>query len=101
MIFITREENLQIDLSLQSMYFYTSWMPYHKKYLVMIDKIEEKYQIPFYAIDVDQFSNQCKRFFIDSVPTLLVLREGREVKRICGCVLTGILKDVFADICIS
>jgi thioredoxin-like negative regulator of GroEL len=99
MIFITREEDLQIDLPLQSLYFYASWMPYHKKFLTMISKIEEKYKIPFCAIDVDQFSNQCKRFSIDSVPSILILKEGKEVKRINGLVLTSAFKSAYADIC--
>ena len=99
MIFITREEDLQIDLPLQSLYFYASWMPYHKKFLTMIAKIEEKYKIPFCAIDVDQFSNQCKRFSIDSVPSILILKEGKEIKRISGLVLTSAFKSAYADIC--
>lgn len=98
-MFITREEDLQIDLPLQSLYFYASWMPYHKKFITMISKIEEKYKIPFYAIDVDQFSNQCKRFSIDSVPSVLILKEGKEIKRIGGLVLTSAFKSTYADIC--
>lgn len=101
MIFITREEELQIDLPLQSLYFYASWMPYHKKFLTMIGKIEEKHKLPFYAIDVDQFNNQCKRFSIDSVPTVLVLKNGQEIRRVTGLALTSAFKSVYADICSS
>lgn len=100
MIYITREEELQIDLPIQSLYFYSSWMPYHKKFVTMISKIEEKYKMPFYAIDVDQFRNQCKRFSIDSIPTVLVLKNGKEIKRINGLVLTSAFKSAYADICI-
>jgi thiol-disulfide isomerase/thioredoxin len=98
-IFITREEELQIDLDFQSIYFYASWMPYHKKIITMISKIEEKYKIPFYAIDVEQFSNQCKRFIVESIPAILILKKGKEIKRINGLFLTSAFNDVFADIC--
>jgi thioredoxin-like negative regulator of GroEL len=102
MIFITQEEELQIDLPLQSLYFYASWMVYHKKFLTMISKIEEKYKhIVFYAIDVDQFRNQCKRFDVQVIPTVIVLKGGEEIKRISGLVLTSAFKSVYADICIS
>lgn len=102
MLFITREEELQIDLPLQALYFYASWMPYHSKFLTMIDKIEEKHKdIKFFAIDVDEFSNQCKRFSIDSIPTVLIFKEGKEAKRISGLVLTSAFKSAFADICTS
>lgn len=102
MIFITQEEELQIDLPLQSLYFYSSWMPYHKKFLTMISKMEEKYKdMPFYAIDVDQFRSQCKRFDVDKIPSVVILKEGQEVKRITGLVLTSAFKSAYADICTS
>lgn len=102
MLFITQEQEISIDLPLQALYFYASWIPYHKKFLTMISKIEEKYKdIRFFAIDVDQFDSQCKRFSIDSVPTVLILKAGKEVKRINGLVLTSAFKSAFADICIS
>lgn len=102
MLFITREEELQIDLPLQALYFYASWMPYHSKMITMIGKMEEKYKnISFSAIDVDEFNNQCKRFTIESIPTVLILKEGKEVKRISGLALTSAFKSAFADICTS
>lgn len=102
MIFITREEELQIDLPQQSLYFYASWMPFHKKFLTMISKMEDKHKdMPFYAIDVDQFSSQCKRFSVDTIPTVLILKSGKEAKRISGLTLTSAFKSAYADICTS
>lgn len=102
MLFITREEDLITNLPLEAIYFYASWMPYHHKFLTMIDKIKDKYKdIKFFAIDVDQFNNQCKRFSISSIPTVLILKDGKEIKRINGLVLTSAFKSAFADICNS
>ena len=102
MLFITREEELQIDLPLQALYFYAPWMPFHSKFMTMISKIEEKHKdINFFAVDVDEFTNQCKRFSIDSIPTVLIIKEGKEVKRISGLVLTSAFKSAFVDICNS
>jgi thioredoxin-like negative regulator of GroEL len=102
MQFITQEEELQIDLPLQALYFYASWMPYHNKLITMIGKIEEKYKdISFFAVDVDAFPNQCKRFSVNSVPEVLVLKGGKEVRRISGLVLTSAFRSAFADICTS
>jgi thiol-disulfide isomerase/thioredoxin len=101
MIFITREEELQIDLRQQSLYFYSSWIPFHKKILTMISQMEEKNKnMLFYAIDVDQFANQCKRFSINSIPTILILQSGKEIKRLSGLTSTSIFKSAYADICI-
>lgn len=100
MQFITQEEELQIDLPLQALYFYASWMPYHNKFITMISKIEEKHKnISFIAIDVDAFPNQCKRFSVESIPEVVVLKAGKEIKRISGLTLTSAFRSAFADIC--
>lgn len=102
MLFITREEELQMDKPLQALYFYASWLPFHSKFLTMIGKMEDKHKdISFSAIDVDTFKNQCKRFSIDSIPTVIILKDGKEVKRITGLVLTSAFRSAFADICTS
>lgn len=102
MLFITREEEIQIDKPLLVLYFYASWMPYHKKFITMIGKMEEEYkELPFLAVDVDEFRNQCTRFSVDSIPTVLILKDGKEAKRINGLTLTSAFKSAFADICTS
>lgn len=100
MLFITQEEEIQMNTPVQALYFYASWMPFHSKFMRMIDKVEEKHkEISFSAIDVDQFGSQCKRFSIDSIPTVLILKNGKEIKRIGGLVLTSLFERTFADIC--
>jgi thioredoxin 1 len=102
MLFITHENELNSKDKIHPLYFYSSWMPYHKKMLIMIDKIEQKYKdINFKAIDVDHFKNLCKRFNIDSIPTIVILDNGKEIKRIEGLVMTSAFRSVFVDICNS
>lgn len=102
MQFITKEEELKTDSKILSLYFYAHWMPYHKKMVTMISKMEEKHKnITFLAIDVDHFKPLCKRFNVTSIPEVLVLVNGEEIKRINGLVLTSAFKSVFADICNS
>jgi thioredoxin-like negative regulator of GroEL len=102
MLFITKEEQIQIGTTLQILYFYASWMPFHRKYLTMIEKIEDTYKdISFCAIDVDQFRSQCKRFAITSIPAVLIIQGGRETQRILGAPITSVFKRAFADICID
>jgi thiol-disulfide isomerase/thioredoxin len=99
MIFITNEKDLVFDDKIFALYFCSNWMPYHKKMMVMIDKIEQKYKdIVFYAIDVDNFKSLCTRFSIRSIPTIVVISHDEEIKRINGLVLTSAFKAAFADI---
>src|SRR5208282_6517351 len=101
MLFITKEEDLRVEPNtMQVLNFYSSWMPFHKKFMTMISKMEEKYKdMNFFAIDVDQFNSQCKRFTIDTIPTVLILQAGTEIKRMNGLILTSAFKSAFADIC--
>lgn len=98
MLFITEESELIIN-NIVALYFYASWMPYHNKMLTMLDKMENKHKnISFYSIDVDYFKNLCKRFNVTSIPEIIILIDGKEIKRINGLVLTSALSKVFSDI---
>ena len=102
MLFITHENELIITSETIALYFYASWMPYHKKMMIMIDKMEQKHKdIAFLAIDTDHFKGLCRRFSIDSIPTVLIMSNGEEAKRINGLVMTSAFKRAFADICNS
>ena len=98
MLFITEESDLCFD-GMCALYFYASWMPNHKKMLIMIDKMEQKYSdMKFFAINVDMFASLCRRFLVTSIPTVIIF-DNKEVKRITGVVLTSAFKSAFADIC--
>lgn len=101
MLFLIQEEQLMLDnASKIVLYYYASWMPFHKKMLTMLHKMEEKYEdMLFFAVDADYFKALCRRFAIESVPTILILKDGKEAKRINGLVMTSALKSAFADIC--
>jgi thiol-disulfide isomerase/thioredoxin len=99
LLFITKEEEIILKDKIVSLYFYGSWMPFHKKMMIMLDKMEEKYKdILFLGIDVDFFKNVCRRFSISSVPTIVILNNGLEIKRIEGLVMTSALKSTFVEI---
>ena len=99
MIFITEESDLQPTDKIIAYYFYASWMPFHKKMMEMISKIENKYKnIIFYAIDTDHFKSLCIRFDIKEIPTVVIKSNESELNRIVGLVLTSAFKKVFHDI---
>lgn len=99
MIFITEESDLPNSDETIVYYFYASWMPFHKKMMTMISKIEDKYKnITFYAIDTDHFKSLCIRFNVKEIPTVIIRKENKELNRVVGLVLTSAFKSVFADI---
>lgn len=99
MIYLSQESELDLNGENQVLYFYSSWMPYHKKMLIMLNKMEEKYKnIIFYAVDVDSFKGICVRFGVTSIPEVLLLKKGKKNKSINGIVLTSAFRKSFADI---
>jgi thioredoxin-like negative regulator of GroEL len=101
MIFITQENEIRLG-KLQCIYFYASWMPFHQKMRLMLDLVEDRHQnVMFIAVDVDDFKSQCKRFEVDTIPTILVLKEGAEIKRLTGMHTTQAFINIFDDICSS
>ena len=100
MLFITEESDFSYKGRIQILYFYTIWLPFKRKTLLMLEKAEEKYKdIAFFAIDVDHFPSFCKRFQIDTIPTVLFMVGGKEVKRISEVWETQLFMGAFADIC--
>jgi len=87
-----------------ALYFHARWMDnsMNKKYITMISKVESSFNdIKFYAINTDDFKNLCKIYNITAIPTVVILKKGKEISRINGMPLTAAFKKVFADICMS
>jgi thiol-disulfide isomerase/thioredoxin len=100
-MYLTKEDDLRLNHQFSCIYFYASWMPFHKRMSNLIIKLEEKYKdkdIVFYAIDVDFFKNLCKRFEVDAIPTIIINKDFKLVKKINGVVMYSALKKIFADI---
>lgn len=99
MIFITDESDFNLNDDNIALYFYASWMVFHNKIIIMINKIEEKYKDKkFYAIDIDHFTGLIKRFDIKSIPTFLIKKPDKELKKIEGLLTTAKFMHIFTDI---
>jgi thioredoxin-like negative regulator of GroEL len=99
MNFITHEEEFKINSGICAVYFYTPWLIYHKKMLTMIDKVKEKYQnISYIGADASQFKRISSMYEVDSVPTVIVFNNGKEINRINGVCLTSAFRAFFDDI---
>ena len=99
MNFITSENELKLNDGLCAVYFYAPWLVYHKKMMVMFNKIKDKYKnINYYAVDVSHFKNFSIIYELSSIPTVIVFNNGKEINRITGVCLTSAFRAFFDDI---
>jgi len=100
MLFINHENELTWDKKFQGLYFYAIWMPFNRKVIRMLDTVSDNLpNVPLFAIDVVYFKSFCKRFNIITVPTTLIMENGKEVKRIQGVTHSKEFVAIFSDIC--
>lgn len=98
---VSKEDELVWKHVFQVLYFYSTSMVLHQKMLLMLNKIEKKYSaIAFFSIDMDYFKSFNKRFNINSLPTVIIYKNTKEIKRIIGVINTLDFTAIFDDICI-
>ena len=97
MLFLVRESDIIFSYGKIILYFYVSQMPYHPIMMDIIRKLEEKHKdVIFGAIDADYFTGLCRRFEVKSVPTLVILNEGKVIERIIGVPKLSQFADIYS-----
>jgi thioredoxin-like negative regulator of GroEL len=98
MIYVLEES--EIDTCADAcLYFYATWLLFHKKMTVLIDKMEDLYpNVKFYAIDIDHMMSLKKAFDIRELPTLVLIQNGAHIKNIVGVPLVAGLRSNFNSI---
>jgi thioredoxin-like negative regulator of GroEL len=75
------------DGKLHFVYLYTNWCVYHKKYLKMLPKLEEEFNIDFECLEASLFKDFCVHISVDSVPTIAVIRNNKVLSIMPGMVM--------------
>jgi len=65
-------------------YFTADWCYPCKKVKPIVEEINRDSIIKFQSIDVDSEIELAKKFEIRSIPTFILLKDGKEIKRITG-----------------
>lgn len=100
MNFINHENELTWNSKYQALYFHATWVPFNQKLIHILDNIADNLpNVPLFAIDVDYFKGFCKRFNITNIPTIIIMENGKEIKRIQGVTHSKEFIATFDDIC--
>lgn len=100
MIAITNESDFNIDNDkLIAVKFWASWCGPCKQMNPSIKKIEDEFpNVKFLSVEIEQVPEIAQRFRIKSLPSILLLKDGQEIKRINGLVLIEPLRKAFRDL---
>lgn len=73
-------------------YFTAEWCPPCKKVKPIVEEMKkEGYQ--FQMIDIDYEQSLVEKFSVKSIPTFILLEDGREIQRMTGAKTQNELKD--------
>lgn len=66
--------------------FFANWCGPCKMIAPVLEKLSEKYngQMSFYKVDCDQSQAICMRYGIQSIPTLIIFKDGQVAKQSVG-----------------
>lgn len=99
MLAITNESDFQVETGLVAVKFWATWCAPCKRMEPTLVKMEQEFgdNVKFYSVEIDQVPVIAQKFRIRTLPTVLFLKNGREVNRITGLVLTEPLRKAFKD----
>ena len=73
----------------QVLYFTAGWCPSCQNMTPIVDQLKKTNSIPVQKIDIDYDGTFVPKYDMKSVPTTIVLENGKEIKRYVGA-LTGV-----------
>ena len=78
--------------------FWAAWCGPCKKISPLLDKLEPEFPtIKFLSVDIEQVPTLAKKYKVKMLPTIVILKNGREINRVNGLVLTEPLRKAFKD----
>jgi len=96
---ITNESDFNTNDKFMAVKFWASWCGPCKAMEPNMKKMEKEFpKVKFLSIDIDQVPSLAQKFRVKSLPALLLIKNGHEVKRITGTVLVDPLRKVFREL---
>ncbi len=100
MLSVANETDFNVDYGLYVIKFWAPWCGPCKMYNPVIEKLDDEFEnINFLSIDTDQVPELAKQYKISSLPTLIVIHNGEEKKRILGLSMIKPLRTLLRDAC--
>lgn len=96
---IMSDSDLEIESGLYVIKFWATWCGPCKKMEPTLLQLESEFEMmKFISIDVDQVPTLAQKYRIKTLPTLLLLNNGKEVNRVTGMSLIDPLRKLFREV---
>lgn len=77
--------------------FWAEWCPPCKAIKASLDELENELGIEIERLNADENRDMLKKFGVQSIPTLIILRDDVEVDRIVGATPKAFMKNKFSQ----
>jgi thioredoxin 1 len=78
----------------QLLYFTAGWCPSCQNMTPIVDQLKRTNSIPIQKIDIDYDGTFVPKYNVKSVPTVIVLENGEEIKRYVGALTSNQLNNL-------
>lgn len=96
---VVNESDLNVGQGCHVIKFWAAWCGPCKTFAPVVEKLDEEFDsVKFVSVDVDQVPDLAQKYKIRSLPTLLVINDGEEKKRILGSQLIKPLRVALREV---
>ena len=75
--------------------FTADWCSPCKKLKPILDNLESKMNLKVFRLDVEKEDDAVENYAIRNIPTIIILKDGKEVDRISGLIPSEVLEAKF------
>jgi len=95
---VETQDKFNIESGLVVVKFGAAWCGPCKKLEPQLEKMEKEFtNIEFISVDIDNISSLAKQYQVRSLPTLILFKNGKEIKRVPGLPLLDSLRKTLRD----
>lgn len=82
MIYVNDNKDINYTKQKYILYFYANWLNLHEKMVLLLNNI--KYEIDIYAINIERTEEFIIRYEIESLPTIIFMKDKEIYKKFVG-----------------
>jgi thioredoxin len=98
MYIINNENEFNVNNGLFAVKFWATWCAPCQRMDPLVKKIEKEFpEVKFMSVNIDDVPEIAQKYMVRSLPCIILVKNGVEVNRINGLILTEPLRKAFRD----